>query len=188
MHCMVFKVCVMYQSNPRTPIPLSGIPRAFDERLAPYGGEFYVKRSPPGRAFDYRENVGHRQQAEGLLTWKRLKQHDSEKGNETINVTWCLCLCEKKKHINREFAWICCHNSYICLNALWIGYYGTIHDYCILVELESAFLSYTDRKVFTSAFSPFCCRLSFTFEFSARNSCNWLCILTQSLQLKARNS
>ena len=43
-----------------------GIPRAFDERLAPFGGEFDVKRSLPGRAFDYRENVDQRQQAKGL--------------------------------------------------------------------------------------------------------------------------
>ena len=46
--------------------PFAGIPRAFDERLAPYGGEFDVKRCPPGRAFDYRGNVGQWQQVEGL--------------------------------------------------------------------------------------------------------------------------
>ena len=59
----------MYQSNPRTPIsppPHSGIPGAFDDGLALYGGEFDVKRSPPGWAFDCRENVGQRQQAKAL--------------------------------------------------------------------------------------------------------------------------
>ena len=58
----------MYQSNPRTPSPSPplGIPWAFNERLTPYGDEFDLKRSPPGRVFDYRENVGQRQQAKGL--------------------------------------------------------------------------------------------------------------------------
>ena len=57
---------IMNQSNPRTPTHTSGgIPRAFDERLAPCGGEFDVKRSPPSRAFDYRENVGQRHRGKG---------------------------------------------------------------------------------------------------------------------------
>ena len=56
----------MCQSNPRTPIPPGHTPGIWREPLAPYGGEFDVKRSPPGRAFHYRENVGQRQQAEGL--------------------------------------------------------------------------------------------------------------------------
>ena len=45
----------------------SFIPWAFDERLAPYGGDFDVKCSPPSRVYDHdQENVGHRQQAKGL--------------------------------------------------------------------------------------------------------------------------
>ena len=43
------------------PIPHPS-PLAFDERLASYGGEFEVKHSPPGQAFDRnRENVGQQQ-------------------------------------------------------------------------------------------------------------------------------
>ena len=49
---------VMYQSIPRPPIPLPGIPRAFDERLVPHSGAFDVKRGPTGRAFDFNKNVG----------------------------------------------------------------------------------------------------------------------------------
>lgn len=60
----------MYQSNPRMPIspppPPTAHIRAFDEGLAPYGGEFDVKRFPPGQAFDYRENVSQRQPAKAL--------------------------------------------------------------------------------------------------------------------------
>ena len=44
---------IMYQSNPRTPIP-----RAFDERLAPYGGEFVEKMLARGNKLkDYVEKA-----------------------------------------------------------------------------------------------------------------------------------
>ena len=46
--------------NESPPPPPPRMPRAFEVRLASYGGEFDVKRSPPGRAFDFGENVGRR--------------------------------------------------------------------------------------------------------------------------------
>ena len=66
-------------------MPPPDIPRAFDERLAPCG-EFDVKRRPPGRAFDYPENVGQRQQAKDYVG-KAKATGLRKSNNKTINVT-----------------------------------------------------------------------------------------------------
>ena len=61
------------------------------------GNEFDVKRSPPGQAFDYRENVGQRQQTK-RIPWKRLKEHESRPiTRQQQCYMMSLCLCEKKK-------------------------------------------------------------------------------------------
>ena len=87
------------------PITPRGIPRsrAFDERLAPYGGEFDVKRGPPGRAFDYQDNVGQRQLKDCVEKAKATRLRK--------NVTGCLSAVPLWK---KQFAVI----IVVCLNAL----------------------------------------------------------------------
>ena len=81
----------MYQSNPRTPIP-SDILRAFDERLAPYGGEFETQPSP----------VGHLIVIDKMLAKAtRLRKRQQQKQLTSRDVSLSLW---QKKNIKRGFA------------------------------------------------------------------------------------
>ena len=97
---------------------------------------------------------------ENVARGKKLKDYMEEakgtqlrKRQQQNNVTWCLS------------------TGLCCLNALCIEYY---HWLLKIGRARKYVFTLHGQKDFTSAFSSFCCRSSFTFEFSVRTSCNWL--------------
>lgn len=73
-------ISITYQSNPIRPPPslpsILGKPWVFDERLAPYGEEIDVKRSPPGRAFDRDRGKDYVEKAKATRLRKRQPENN----------------------------------------------------------------------------------------------------------------